>query len=99
MCAEQIASLKADLAIVLADIDVMTTVLEMTDCSTDSTTTTAAPDFLQLATSGGTPLVKCKCKGGKTVVAFKHHKLQSKLAQIKSSALKERVMNDLAALA
>jgi hypothetical protein len=90
VCKKKIADLEESIKIVLDDIDVMVTVLEMTDCDANKDD---AQSFLQMAT-----ILKCNCSG-KTVFTFKHDKLHNSLAQLKSPELRDRVLKNLQMLA
>jgi hypothetical protein len=102
VCNETITGLNHDIAIVMADIAVMTSVLEMTDCdSADKKGST----FAQLKGMNRSHahyiadnrIVKCDCKGH-SVVHFHHKELRSKLAQVKSSKLRQRIMQSMQAM-
>merc|ERR1719171_463581 len=71
-CSHELAKLNARLKIVMGDIAVMTTILEMTDCE---------KAFIQ--TANGFRLMKCKdaCTK-KSFVKFNHKELQQKVSQL-----------------
>jgi hypothetical protein len=101
VCNETITGLNHDISIVMADIAVMTSVLEMTDCDADKKTMFAQVKAMTGARSSyiaDNRIVKCDCKGH-PVLQFRHKELRSKLAQVKSSALRQRIMQSMQTMA
>merc|ERR1719162_658056 len=81
-CKDEISDLEEQLKIVLADIEVMNTVLEMTDCGK------GAAQLLLLACED-------ECSG-KTVVSFDHPVLKSKASALQSPSVRNALQNSLA---
>jgi len=77
-CAHELSKLNARLKIVMGDIAVMTTILEMTDCEK------------ALYQAGGISMMKCKdACSKKTWVKFNHKDLQKKVSQLQASSSKK----------
>ena len=81
-CAHKLYDLKWDISTVKRDVAVMTEVLKLTECKTG------------LLQTGQEPL-KCKCQNGHHVVHFHDKSLHSKLVQIKSKTLQNRILQAL----
>merc|ERR1719456_1511848 len=86
-CEHELTEMNKRLAIVLGDIEVMTNILEMTDCDAQSATSTqsqaaAQSGFLQ---NGQVTFHKCtdQCTH-KTFIEFNHKVLQEKMKKLKS---------------
>jgi hypothetical protein len=87
-CTTRLGHLNRDLKIVLNDIEVMKTVLKMTECG---------PAFLQAEEAH---IVECKHRCmNKSFMAFRHEGLNSQLAKLKSAAVRQLVQRSLRRLA
>ena len=87
-CKNELARMKARLAVIEADIAVMTTILQMTDCKTSS--------FVQMKKLA---LLRCKdpCSK-KTFVTFNHDHLKQKVSQLQSSSARKLMTDTFADL-
>jgi len=87
-CKNELARMKARLAVIEADIAVMTTILQMTDCKTSS--------FAQMKKLA---LLRCKdpCSK-KTFVTFNHDHLKQKVSQLQSSSARKLMTDTFADL-
>lgn len=89
VCSARIADLEASLKIVLADIEVMVSVLKMTDCDAAPSTSLVQVTDLRM--------MRCNCSG-QTVVSMHHGQLRNSLSQIKEKELRKTLTGTLKAL-
>jgi len=87
-CANELKKMKARLSVIEADIEVMTTILQMTDCKTSS--------FAQMKKVA---LLRCQdpCTK-KTFVTFDHDRLKQKVSQLQSSSARKLMADSFADL-
>jgi len=99
-CTARIKDLEDSLKIVMADIEVMVSILEMTDCEKDAgPTATTATAFIQVKRVTDLRLVKCQCANNQSVIHMHHKELSKSLSQLKSADLRHSVMKTLKDLA
>jgi len=88
-CNKRLGYLRRDLKVVLGDIEVMEKVLELTECHSK------APELIQTPS-----IVECKHPCTKqSFLAFQHEQLNERLAQFKSSRMRQLVQQGLEELA
>ena len=87
-CKVELKHMNDRLAIILADIAVMTTILEMTDCD----------DKKKLVQTEKLSLLRCEdpCAKGKSFVTFNHDGLKQKVAQLQSSSARNLMKDTFA---
>merc|ERR1719428_401199 len=86
-CKTELTKMHARYNVILGDIEVMTKILEMTDCKANAAQASATPFFTQTNQSVG--LLRCwdPCTK-KSFISFKHNALQEEVNKLKISASK-----------